>query len=508
MTRRDFGLAAGAAAAALSLGGPASAEGQVAGGGQVARGGQVIGEGLVTADITWTSDDPHLSGNFASIGPEIEARDLPVIFGRIPPELSGAYMRNGPNPLFKPLSYFYPMDGDGMIHAVYLDNGKARYRNRFVATASLAVEKRANQAVYGSFAHPVPVDPTLLRPGDNPGPFKNGAFINILQHGGHLLALNEATTCYEMTMELDTIGEWTAGTGAPISLGAHNRKHPRTGSLFALAYTWRNPVVQFHEIDASAKLVRSFSLTMSEPTMIHDFILTERYIVLVAGPVVFDVQAAQSGQSMLQWRPSMGTRIAVVPLDGGDPVWLQADPFFVFHFANGFERGGDIVIDYVRHHDFGGPAGTTPLHRLEIDLASRRIRDTALAALTVEFPRINEAREALRSRYVYVPTLSDSLRIPSPPSATFNTLLKVDTETGESARHDFGNHIVGEAVFVPRGGQGEDDGYLAIFSYDPVAQTSDFVLLDAARVDSEPVAVVRLPQRVPQGLHGNWIPRS
>jgi Retinal pigment epithelial membrane protein len=54
---------------------------------------------LQTADITWTSDDPHLSGNFASIGPEIDAADLPVIAGRIPPELSGAYMRNGPNPL-------------------------------------------------------------------------------------------------------------------------------------------------------------------------------------------------------------------------------------------------------------------------------------------------------------------------------------------------------------------------------------------------------------------------
>jgi carotenoid cleavage dioxygenase len=91
---------------------------------------------LEVADIGWTSADPHLSGNFAPIGPELSVDDLPVVAGRIPPALRGAYMRNGPNPLFKPIAFAYPMDGDGMIHAVYFDNGRARYRNRFVRTAS------------------------------------------------------------------------------------------------------------------------------------------------------------------------------------------------------------------------------------------------------------------------------------------------------------------------------------------------------------------------------------
>jgi carotenoid cleavage dioxygenase-like enzyme len=52
----------------------------------------------------------------------------------------------------------------------------------------------------------------------------------------------------------------------------------------------------------------------------------------------------------------------------------------------------------------------------------------------------------------------------------------------------------------------EDDGYLGVFVFDPVNRSSDFVLLDAAHVNDEPAAVVRLPQRVPQGLHGIWIP--
>jgi len=495
MTRRTFNglLPVGAAAAGLGAG-PTQPQAAQAG------------------DVPWTSDDPHLSGNFAPVARELDVADLPVISGRIPPELSGAYMRNGPNPLFKPITYTFPLDGDGMIHAVHLDNGKARYRNRFVQTKSLAVEQRAGRAVYGGFARPTPLDPALVGADGHPGPVKNGAFIHIIRHGDHLLALDEAAPCYELTAELDTIGPWTAGTGTPISLGAHNRRHPTTGALFALAYSVRDPDLQFHHIDPSGKLVRTFRVPLSVPTMIHDFVLTERFIVLVAGPAIFDLPAAREGKSLLQWRPDLGTRIGVIALDGSPPIWLEAEPFFVFHFANAFERGGDIVVDYVRHQSFGtgytAPRAVPTLHRLSIDLTGRSLKDAELADMMVEFPRINDSFNALPTRFTYLPTLTDSLRMEKPPSATFNTMLKVDTESGRIARHDFGNRMAGEAAFIPRGSSREDDGYVAVFVFDPETQASDFVLLDAAHIEGEPVAVVRLPQRVPQGLHGSWIPKG
>ncbi len=436
-----------------------------------------------------------------------------MVAGRIPADLRGAYMRNGPNPLFKPIFYAYPMDGDGMVHAVYLDNGKARYRNRFVQTSSLATERRAGRAVYGSFMRPVPIDPALIGPGGNPGPFKNGAFISVLRHGGHLLALNEATTGYELTMELDTIGEWKAGTDKPIKLGAHNRRHPHTGALFTLAYSEHDPSVEFHVIDTSGTVAKTFSVTLAAPTMIHDFILTERYIVVLACPAIFDPGAARSGKPALQWRPSLGTRIGLIALDGSAVTWLDAEPFFVFHFGNGFERGGHIFIDYVRHDslnvgDTTASENVPTLHRMDIDVANRKIGDVQVAGMVVEFPRFNDMRDALATRFVYLPTLTDTLRLPNPPSATFNTMMKVNTESGSIVRHDFGNRVAGEATFIPRGTNGdEDDGYLAIFAFDPVNQTSDLVLLDAAHIDTEPVAVIRMPQRVPQGLHGTWIPK-
>jgi carotenoid cleavage dioxygenase len=467
----------------------------------------------IADDLAWRSDDPHLSGNFAPIGPEIEVDDLPVIAGRIPDDLSGAYMRNGPNPLFQPISYTYPLDGDGMIHAVYFDNGRARYKNRFVRTRGLAAERRAGHAIYGGVLSPREVDPALTQPDGEPGPFKNGAFINILDHGGHLLALGEASPAYEMTMELETLGEWTAGGEKPISIGAHNRRHPVTGALFALNYSPDSCVVEFHQIDGFGRLVRTFPLTLAAPSMIHDFILTEHHIVLVVGPAVFDMEAAFEGKPFLQWRPDLGTRIAVVPLDGNAPFWLDASPFFVFHFANGFERSGEIVIDYVRHDSlrigYGGASHEPPtLHRLVLDIAGRRISETRIADFVVEFPRINDRLGSLETRFIYVPTLTSSLTIPNRPSATFNTILKVTPETGDISRHDLGNRIAGEPVFIPRpAGKAEDDGYLAVFSYDPIEKTSDLVLLDAANIGDSPVAVIRLPQRIPQGLHGNWVSR-
>ena len=64
--------------------------------------------------------DPYLQGINAPVHEEIDVANLPVD-GELPPDLEGIYMRNGPNPAFDPISYTYPFDGDGMIHAVYFD---------------------------------------------------------------------------------------------------------------------------------------------------------------------------------------------------------------------------------------------------------------------------------------------------------------------------------------------------------------------------------------------------
>ena len=52
----------------------------------------------------------------------------------------------------------------------------------------------------------------------------------------------------------------------------------------------------------------------------------------------------------------------------------------------------------------------------------------------------------------------------------------------------------------------EDDGWIMSYVHDATTDTANVVILDAQNFSGEPVATVHLPQRVPFGFHGNWVP--
>ena len=65
----------------------------------------------------------------------------------------------------------------------------------------------------------------------------------------------------------------------------------------------------------------------------------------------------------------------------------------------------------------------------------------------------------------------------------------------------------GEGVFAPAGpAAGEDEGWVLGYVYDAARDGSELVIIDASDFPREPVATVSLPQRVPFGFHGSWIP--
>jgi hypothetical protein len=87
-------------------------------------------------------------------------------------------------------------------------------------------------------------------------------------------------------------------------------------------------------------------------------------------------------------------------------------------------------------------------------------------------------------------------------------LCRIDLETGEWVEQAC-EVAFGEVAFAPRtGGTDPLDGYYLAFGTGLDDGRSGLVVWDAATFPGPPRARVLTPQRIPNGLHGNWSLRS
>ena len=451
-----------------------------------------------------------LQGNFAPWRMEGVAEDLEVS-GRIPPELAGTYYRNGPNPAFEPPGRYHWFDGDGMIHAIALGDGRAHYRNRYVSSAGLKEERGAGR---GLFSGLLDIDPS-----EAPR-FKNTGNTNIVWHAGRLLALMEAA--FPTRMEpctLETLGELDFDGRLAGAMTAHPKMDPETGEMLFFGYSPFPPHLQYHVADREGRLVRSEVIDVAWPSMMHDFAITKDHVIFILCPLVFSFENLAKRGSVFSWEPERGTRLGVMPRSGGnaDVKWFETEASYVFHPMNAFAEGDAIVLDVARYGrlDFMSPqAAANPswrdenaarMHRWRIDLQAGGVKSTPLDDIVTEFPRVDERRLGRRYRFGYTAAREPELNDGAQPLWT--AVKKYDFERGTAETRRFGaENGVGEPLFVPRGeGAAEDDGWVLVLAYDHARNTSDFYILDARDVRGEPVAVVHLPHRVPYGFHGNWV---
>lgn len=292
----------------------------------------------------------HLSGLFAPVTDEVDLVELQVT-GVLPADLDGVYLRNGPNPRFGPIgSYLYPLDGDGMVHGVWISQGRARYRNRFVRTPAVVAEERAGRALWGGLE-------SMIMPGpEEVGPalantFKDLPDINVVRHAGRLLALAEAACPFRLTDDLETVGPETFGGVLPAGMTAHPKIDPVTGEMVVFCYAFEAPFLTWSVIGPTGEVRRGPTPVdgAGEPMMIHDMALTSRYVVLVLAPAFFDLAAAMNGGSMIAWRPEEGCRVALIPRDGSAVRWASDEAFWLWHTVNAYDRqDGAVVLEYAQ----------------------------------------------------------------------------------------------------------------------------------------------------------------
>ncbi|MEB3021490.1 carotenoid oxygenase family protein [[Mycobacterium] crassicus] len=431
------------------------------------------------------------TGNYAPVPDELTAFDLPVE-GNVPAELNGWYLRNGPNPREAGGHW---CTGDGMVHGVRLENGRAAwYRNRWVRTES--------------FGQPL----QLFKPDGSRDLHSSVANTHVIRHAGKTLALMESSLPYEITNDLQTLGVYDFAGKLADSMAAHPKICPVTGELHFFGHgDLFDPHVNYYRANADGDLVIRRSIDVPGMTLMHDFALTAEHVVFMDLPLVFNLDVALTARYErdlpFRWDEHYGARLGVLRRDDpyGPVRWFDIDPCYVFHIVNAFDApsasGDAIVLHTVRYpemwrnnSDFETDA---VLWRWTVNLGSGVVQEVQLDDRDIEFPRVDDRLVGADARYAV--------------TVTNNSLIRYDLARGDAQVHRFGvNGLAGapgEAVFAPAPGQSDESaGWYLTYVYDPVRDGSDLVIIDATDFDAKPAARVRLPRRVPHGFHGNWMP--
>ena len=225
-----------------------------------------------------------LSGNFAPTFEEVTAESLEVT-GSIPPELNGRFFRNGANPKSGESAHWFL--GNGMLHGVELENGRANwYRNRYVRTPLLDDDGSDPMASMADLSMSL-------------------ANTHVVQHAGKILALEEAHWPYEISPRLDTVGPHDFDGRLKTGMTAHPKVCPETGELLFFSYGMMPPYVTYHRADAAGRLVQSEAIEVKGATMVHDFNVTRNHVVFMDLPVVFDLNRLDNGMPMC-WSDDYG----------------------------------------------------------------------------------------------------------------------------------------------------------------------------------------------------------
>lgn len=447
-------------------------------------------------------DEPHpyLTGIHKPMVSEETLTELRVD-GAIPTELSGRYLRIGPNPIGQPdAKGHHWFVGDGMAHGISINGGRADwYRNRWIR--SNAVSAALGEA-----------------PASGPRrPISDNANTNIIGHAGRTYALVEAGAWpVELSDGLDTLAHNPFDGSLKGSYSAHPHYDPATDELHAICYDVTATDNVWHVVvDGQGKVVREEPIAVDDGPTIHDCQITQNYVLVFDLPATISMKMMLAGYQLpFEWNTRHQARVGLCPRSGSasETIWCEVDPCYVFHPANAFEADdGTVIVDVVAHDSMysrstlGPDSKRSRFERWIVDPKTKKVARKVLHDHNQEFPRYDERQTCQPYRYVYAVGLPPEDHVELTIGDT--RLFKHDVLQGTTEVHDFGpKRHPGEFVFIPRSADSaEDDGWLMGLVVDMNDEHSELVILNANAFDAEPQAVIHIPHRIPPGFHGNWV---
>lgn len=472
----------------------------------------------------WDPNNMFLNGPYAPWREEGVAFDL-EIEGELPTELNGALFRTSASQHYRPVdtTRHHWFDSDGMVYAVYLREGRATFRIRYVATDALKLEMKEGRAIFSSNINGG--KPPAVPPGAPPA--KNPANTNVTLFDNRLLVFSSDLPHELRPDTLETVGRYdfngglTSGPG-PLPLTPHFKIDPDNGDM--LLFASLGSEVTWYRADRDGNLLDVHKFDVGVPTFLHDYTVTDDYAIFLVNPTMIRFENAMTGQPSTVWEPETlgASRFAVLHRRSGEVHWFEtAGPFTQTHFLNAYQEGSKVIVDGHRTDKLGitWDEIKNPTHggdwnqwftdmvaspwRWELDLATGRFAEQQITDVLGEFPRINDQHTGRAHRFGYYATTRGADR----------------WFTDGLAKHDFAQDRTelqtldgsltapNEPTFVPReGATAEDDGWVLSTWYDPAVDRSEVIVQHAQDFTGAPIARIKLNHRVPIGFHGNWAP--
>ena len=443
------------------------------------------------------------------------ARQLASIQGAWPEDLRGYLLRNGPGLFWRGEEQkAHLFDGDGFVQLWCFGDSGPSHRSNFVHTDKYNREQQAGQFLYPGFASPCPPRRVMRRPDDI-----NTANTNLIELGGSLYALWEAGSAHEIEpASLNTIGIKTwSKESAGIPFGAHP-KRDQDGTLWNIGFA-RGQLV-LYEISAQGALRRMRVHHVGPSAFVHDFVVTERYLIVWLAPLQLDATRLQQGilpLDAMKWDGDSPSRLVVIDRDRLEIEHvIECEPDLIFHFANGWDSGDEIHLHYVK----------TSFGRLKYGLSLKGVDEQNLDGSSsyavlrhvqlqsgrstlepipghVEFPQIDLRWTGRKHRYAYHLERYEA----AASQRGFNAVQCTDLVSNAQQHWVFPSGIEAEEhVFVPfPGGDQESDGWLVGTGFDSHAGASFCSVFHAQSIAQGPLAMAYLDGEVPPCFHGSFV---
>ncbi|KAI7725174.1 hypothetical protein M8C21_009793 [Ambrosia artemisiifolia] len=476
--------------------------------------------------------DPRvqISGNFAPVQEQSPTHNLKVN-GTMPDCLTGVYVRNGANPLYEPISGHHLFDGDGMVHVVSIHGNSVSYSCKLTETHRLVHERETGHPVFPKaigelHGHFGVVRLILLYARSlfglvDPNKGMGVANAGLIYFNNRLLAMSEDDLPYHIrvtsSLDIETVGRYDFFGTLGCAMIAHPKIDPVSGEMFALSYdVVRKPYLKYFKFSKDGRKSKEVEIGLDVPTMVHDFAITENYVVVPDQQVVFKLGEMIKGGSPVVYDKNKMSRFGIFSKNAttsDDMIWVDSPETFCFHFWNAWEepKTNEVIVigscmnppDSIfndsnnnHHHP------DCILSEIRINLKTRKSTKRPILQqshqLNLEAGMVNRNKLGRKTRYAYL-----AIAEPWPKVCG---VAKVDLVNGEIKKLTYGEERYGgEPFFVPNGqnSEREDDGYVLVFVHDEKTWKSELWVVNAITMEME--ACVKLPSRVPYGFHGTFI---